>query len=88
MERRNKDMEKERGPFSVSKRIAVNKPSISINGLPVVDYVVPIYCMKINRKNFCNPVYCVNKGERVSHCTICLDAARALSRAAKKRRTI
>jgi hypothetical protein len=81
-------MEKEISPFSISKRITVNKPCVGINQQPEADYVVPIYCMAINRKNFCNPAYCVNRGERVSRCTICLDAARALSRGAKERRMI
>jgi hypothetical protein len=80
-------MQKEISPFSISKRITVMKPCVGINQQPEADYVVPIYCMKINRKNFCNPAHCVNKGWSPERCTICLDTARALSRGAKERRT-
>ena len=75
-------MEKERSPFSISKRITVNKPCVGINQQPEADYVVPIYCMKINRKNFCQPKACIDtrNGQGSGHCTICLDAAKAIKR--------
>ena len=77
-------MEKIESPFSIKKRISVYKPCAGINQQPELDYVVPIYCMAINRKNFCQPRYCVNRGESVSRCTICLDAAKAISRESNK----
>ncbi len=76
-------MEKIESRFSIKKRIAVYKPCAMIDRQPELDYVVSILCMKINRKNFCRPMYCVNK-DRVSRCTICLDAARAISLANKE----